>query len=274
MLAIALSVVSPCGGEQQAAERLDVLVAHPDTVDLGGTERRQQVVTQVVAPIADDRDHVLGEFPAGALTGGGHLGVTGEVAEEGDDGRVPAVEAGVVGLVQAQHVRDDVDREPGRVVADDVGRTGLPEGVDQCERVALDDRQELLLEVAAAERGGDEGPPHRVLTAAELQDRLAVDRLQLPVVVVGRELGLLVLEDTFDVVVTGKDVALGGLVPDQGIFLPHRRVRGVGIRGELGREDVGRLLGSGHGTPRVGCVPSRNRLMIFRWLKQSSPGRS
>lgn len=131
MLAIALSVVSPCGREQQAAERLDVLVVHPHTVDLGSAQRGQQVITRIVAPLTDDRKHVLGELHPGTLARRRHLGVTGEVAEEGDDRRVPAVEPSMVGLVQAQHVRDDVDRESGGVVADDVGGAGVPERVDE-----------------------------------------------------------------------------------------------------------------------------------------------
>jgi hypothetical protein len=264
----------PARGEQQAAEGLDVLVAHPHAVDLGGAQPRQQVVARLLAALLDDRDHVLGELHAGPLARGGHLGIAGEVAEEGDDGRVPAVEAGVVGLVQTQHVGDDIDRKAGCVIADDVRGAGAPEGVDQLTRVALDDREEVLLEVAAAEGGRHQSPPHSVFTSAELEDRLAVHRLQLPVVVVGGEFGLLVLEDAFDILVAGQDVTLHGLVPDQRRVLPHRRVDGVGVCGELGRQDVGVLRSSGHGTPRGRCLRSGARLMIFRWLKKASPGRT
>ncbi len=256
MPAMALSVVSPPGGQQQAAERLDVLVAHPHAVDLGAAQRGQQVVARVLPALADDRQHVLGELHPGPLTGRRHLGVARQVAEEGDDGGVPAVEAGVVGLVQAQHVGDDVDRETGREVVDQVGRALVPEGVDQFTGVALDDRQELLLQVAAAEGGRDQRAADGVLAPAELEDRLAVHRLELPGVVVGGELAGLVLEDALDVLVARDDVALGRLVPDEGRGLPHHAVGRIGVRCELGREDVGHLLGGGHGAPcgRISCT--------------------
>lgn len=261
MLAIALSVVSPCGGEQQAAERLDVLVAHPHTVDLGGAQRGQQVFAPVLAAFPDDRQHVLGELDTGPLARRGHLGVTREVAEEGDDGRVPTVEARVVRLVEAQHVGDHVDREAGGVVVDQVGGAGVAEGVDQFARVALDDGEELLLEVGAAEGGGDEGAAHGVLTAAELEDRLAVHGLDLPVVVVGGELAVLVLEDALDVLVARDDVTLRGLVPDEGRGVAHQTVRRVGVSGELRREDVGHLLCGGHGSPSMSVTCLRHKVI-------------
>lgn len=237
---MALSVVSPCGREQQAAERLDVLVAHPYAVDLGGAERGEQVVPRLLPPPLDDRDHVLGELLAGPLPRRRDPGVARQVAEEGDDVGVPAVEALVVRPVQAQHVGDHQHGETGRERLDQVGLPGVAEGVDQLAGVALDDGQELLLEVRAAEGGSDEGPAYGVFPAAELEDGPAVDGLQLPVVVLGGELLGPVLEDALDVLVPGDEVTPRGLVVDQRGALAHRPVGPVGIGGEGGRENIGR----------------------------------
>ncbi len=227
-------------GEQQAAERLDVLVAHPYAVDLGGAQRGEQVVPGLLPAPLDHRDHVLGELLAGALPGRHDRGVARQVAEERDDVGVPAVEALVVRPVQAQHVGDDQDGEARRERLDEVGLPGVPEGVDELAGVALDDGQELLLEVRPAEGRSDQGPAHRVFPAAELEDGPAVDGLQLPVVVLGGELLGPVLEDALDVLVPGDEIASRGLVVDQGGTLAHRPVGPVGIGGEGGRENVGR----------------------------------
>ena len=237
------------GGQQQAAERLDVLIAHAGAVDLGGAQRGQQVVAEVVPPLPDHRQHVLGELLAGAHPRLGDLRVLAEVAEERDDRGVPAAEPRPVGVREPEHVRDDVDRELGGVVGDQVDPAGGAEGVDELAGIALDHRHELLLQLAAAERGGHQRAAHRVLAAVELQDGPAVHRLQLPVVVLGGEHRF--PEGALDVLVAGDDVALRRFVPEQREFVAQDLVRRVGAVVEFRRKDVRGVAGRGHAAPSV-----------------------
>jgi 2-polyprenyl-6-methoxyphenol hydroxylase-like FAD-dependent oxidoreductase len=69
-----LSVVSPPAGQQQAAERPDVLV-DPRAVHLGLAQGGQQAVAGPAAALLDHRDHVGRELLAGAQARGGHLRV-------------------------------------------------------------------------------------------------------------------------------------------------------------------------------------------------------
>jgi hypothetical protein len=187
----------------------DVPVTHAYAVDLGGAERGEQVVPGLLAAPLDDRDHVLGEFDAGALPGRRDRPVACRVTEEGDDVGVPAVEALVILPLQAEHVGDDQDGEAGRERLDGAGLTGVPEGVYEFARIALDDGRELLLEVRTAEGRGDQGPAYGAFPAAELEDRTAVDGFELPVVVLGGELLGPVLEDALDVLVPGDELPVG-----------------------------------------------------------------
>lgn len=229
-------MVSPPHGEQQTAERRDVLITHAGAVDFGSAERGEQVVAEVVPPVLDDRDHVGGEFLAGAQTVLGHLRVLREVAEEGDDRGVPAMELVVIAPVQAEHVDDDVDGEKGGELSDEVHFTNVAEPVDEFASVPLDHRQELLLERPAPEGGRYQRASDGVLTTAHLHKGPAVYRFELPLVVVAGEDG--VLEGPLHVLVPRNDVATGGLVPDQRRLLPHGPVRGVGIGREAGRKYV------------------------------------
>lgn len=77
-------------------------------------------------------------------------------------------------------------------IADQFRAAGVPERVDQVPGGALDHRQELVLEVVAAEGRRDQCPPDRTLAPVHLrQDPATVGRGELPGVVVGGDAGSL-----------------------------------------------------------------------------------
>ena len=221
----------PAGDQQQRHERLDLAVRHLLAVDRRRAQRAQQVGTGVGPAFGDDRQHVGLELVLGLQPVGGDRGVTGQVAEEGHDRVVPPLEAGVVGLVEAEHVDDHVDRELDRELPDEVDAALVAPRVDEVASVAGDDRHELLGELAAAERRLDEVAVHRVLATVHLQDRAAVHRLELPGVVVRRE--RLVLERPLHVVVARDHPRLHRLVEEDRMLLAHRLHQRVGVSCEL-----------------------------------------
>lgn len=229
------------GDQEQADERLDLQVGHLLAVDLGGAERRQQVVARVGAALGDLREQVLLELVLGLQPRRHHIRVLGEVPQEGHDRVVPTVEQLVVGLRQGQHVDDDVDREARRELVDQVDLAVVTEAVDQLAGVLLDDRDELLGELAAPEGRRHQTSVDGVLAAVHLQDRAAVDRFELPAVVVAGEAA--VLERLLDIRVATDHVGLHTLVEVQGVLLAEHPPGLIGIGGGFGREDVG----AGHG---------------------------
>jgi hypothetical protein len=122
------------GDEQQRDECLDLGVAHLLAVDRCRAERAQQVGTGIGTTPGDDRQHVGLELVLRVQPGCGDVGVAAEVAEEGHDRVVPGLEAVVVGLVEAEHVDDDVDRELDRELPDEVDLAVVAPRVDERSR--------------------------------------------------------------------------------------------------------------------------------------------
>ena len=230
----------PAGDHEQRHEGLDLTVRHLLAVDGRRAQRAQQVGAGVGPPFGDDRQHVGLELVLGLQSVGRDRGVTAQVAEEGHDRVVPLLEAGVVGLVEAEHVDDHVDRELDRELPDEVDAALVAPRVDEVPSVAVDDRHELLGELAAAERRLDQVAVHRVLAALHLQDRAPVHRLELPGVVVRCE--RLVLERPLHVVVARDHPRLHRLVEEDRMLLAHRLHERVGVSCELRRQDVRRRL--------------------------------
>ena len=110
------------GHHQQDEERRQLGVGERLAVHVGVDEGRGEVVGGVLEPVGGQLPHELGEVVAGVherqhgvLALGDVLGVA-----EGQDDVRPAEHRVVVALGHAHHVADDLQREPGRHLGDEV----------------------------------------------------------------------------------------------------------------------------------------------------------
>jgi hypothetical protein len=232
------------GDEDQADEGADRLVGHALAVDLRAREQRDQVLPVAVAPLGDDRQEVLGDLPARAAAALDRVLGFVEVRDRRSHAQVPLGDLVVVLVGDAEHLARHRDRIEARELGDEVEARGGAIAARDRRSLALDDRLDQVAaggpRLARQDRGqrrvsrpGD----HRhealqagagqervelpavlgVLAPVHLEDRAAVELLELPRVVVRGDLRM--AEDGADVLVPADQPGLDGLVEVQRVLL-------------------------------------------------------
>ena len=146
------------GHHQQDEERGQLGVGERLAVDVGVDQRRGEVVGGVLDAVGGQAPHELGQVVAGVHEGQHGVLALGDVlgvAEGQDD--VGAVEDGVVvALGHAHHVADDLEREPGRHLGDEVALALVPHLGDE----VVGDLLDVVLDGAhhAGVEGGRDDP--------------------------------------------------------------------------------------------------------------------
>lgn len=236
--------------EHEAHERANLIVGQPLTVDLRVAHHGQQVVgaRRGSSPCRDDGHDVLRQLRAGLQTLADRLLLTGEIGDEVHHRLIPAREVGVVLLREGQHLLDHGHRIRVDESLDEVDLMALSLSPPYRFQIAVQPRvselvSDLLdlgdeaLESSANEERGEQSAVRRVLLALQVDDRLAVDGLDLGRVVLGGHVVRIAQQPENVSVPADEPCARRFLVVDRMVLEQHA-VRREWIRVVLRREPV------------------------------------
>ena len=124
------------GGEQQAQEAEDLLVAEPLALDLGVHQAADQIVARLGAPLLEQRAQEIDQLLR-------RLEALRRIVGEANDVEAPVVEGAVVLHRHADDLGDHLDREQEGELRNQVGASVGGKGVDQLADDGADDLRQV-----------------------------------------------------------------------------------------------------------------------------------